>query len=62
MLLQDSVPMDTFGTLSGGVFSWLEEQCKPQILQELMYGILQGVKEKFDEQRPEADKRTEASI
>jgi len=35
------VSMNNFAELSGCVFSWLEEQCKPQELQDLMYNILQ---------------------
>jgi len=35
------VSMNNFAELSGCVFSWLEEQCKPQELQDLMYSILQ---------------------
>jgi hypothetical protein len=44
----ESVPMDNFGALSAGVFSWLEEECKPQMLQELMYNILQQVRNQYD--------------
>ena len=39
----DNVGMNNFSELSGCVFSWLEEQCKPQLLQELMLNILQQV-------------------
>jgi MAX-like protein X len=39
----DNVRMNNFSELSGCVFSWLEEQCKPQLLQELMLNILQQV-------------------
>lgn len=35
------VSMNNFAELSGCVFAWLEEQCKPQELQDLMYSILQ---------------------
>ena len=41
----DNVRMNNFSELSGCVFSWLEEQCKPQLLQELMLNILQQVLE-----------------
>eukprot|EP00092_Neocalanus_flemingeri_P012269 GFUD01013225.1.p1 GENE.GFUD01013225.1~~GFUD01013225.1.p1 ORF type:complete len:239 (-),score=75.84 GFUD01013225.1:82-798(-) len=34
------VSMNNFAELSGCVFSWIEEQCKPGDLQELMYAIL----------------------
>merc|ERR1719499_2793975 len=34
------VSMNNFAELSGCVFSWIEEQCKPGDLQDLMYGIL----------------------
>ena len=40
----DQVSMNNFSELSGCVFSWLEEQCKPQVLQEVMFNILQQVK------------------
>jgi hypothetical protein len=40
----DNVGMNNFSELSGCVFSWLEEQCKPQLLQELMLNILQQVR------------------
>ena len=39
----ENVGMNNFSELSGCVFSWLEEQCKPQLLQELMLNILQQV-------------------
>ena len=32
--------MNNFAELSGCVFSWIEEQCKPGDLQDLMYAIL----------------------
>jgi len=34
------VSMNNFAELSGCVFSWIEEQCKPSDLQDLMYAIL----------------------
>merc|ERR1719407_167999 len=34
------VSMNNFAELSGCVFSWIEEQCKPGDLQDLMYSIL----------------------
>merc|ERR1719499_2002903 len=34
------VSMNSFAELSGCVFTWIEEQCKPGDLQDLMYGIL----------------------
>jgi MAX-like protein X len=33
--------MNNFAELSGCVFSWIEEQCKPGDLQDLMFAILQ---------------------
>jgi MAX-like protein X len=38
------VSMNNFAELSGCVFSWIEEQCKPGELQELMGAILRQVK------------------
>ena len=37
----EKVSMQQFQELSAGVFSWLEEQCKPLLLQELLHSILQ---------------------
>ena len=37
----EKVSMQQFQELSAGVFAWLEEQCKPQLLQELLHSILQ---------------------
>ena len=34
------VSMNNFAELSGCVFSWIEEQCKPGDLQDLMFAIL----------------------
>merc|ERR1711994_983360 len=34
------VSMHNFAELSGCVFSWIEEQCKPGDLQDLVYSIL----------------------
>jgi len=44
------VSMNNFAELSGCVFSWIEEQCKPGDLQELMHAILKqnGQKEDID--------------
>ena len=39
----EKVSMRQFQELSAGVFSWLEEQCKPQLLQEMLHSILQVV-------------------
>ena len=50
----DRVSMREFSELSAGVFSWIEEQCKPQMLQESMHTILQNIREKY-QQRPAAD-------
>ena len=46
----DSVSMSNFNELSGCVFSWLEEHCKPQMLQDVMYDILQQVKNNYSAQ------------
>jgi hypothetical protein len=35
--------MNNFSELSGCVFNWLEECCKPPLLQELMMNVLQQV-------------------
>ena len=35
--------MNNFAELSGCVFSWIEEQCKPSDLQDLMVNILRQV-------------------
>ena len=40
----EKVSMRQFQELSAGVFAWLEEQCKPQLLQELLHSILQVYK------------------
>lgn len=45
----ENVSMKNFSELSGCVFTWLEEQCKPQLLQELMCKILQQVRENYDQ-------------
>jgi MAX-like protein X len=37
------VSMNNFAELSGCVFAWIEEQCKPGELQELMAAILRQV-------------------
>ncbi|XP_059086273.1 max-like protein X [Tigriopus californicus] len=44
----DHVRMNTFSELSGCVFSWLEEHCKPQLLQDLMCNILHQVRESYE--------------
>lgn len=36
------VSMNNFAELSGCVFSWIEEQCKPGDLQDLMFAILRS--------------------
>ncbi len=36
--------MTNFSALSGSIFSWLEERCKPQLLQETMYDVLAEVR------------------
>ena len=40
----EQVGMNNFSELSGCVFSWLEERCKPQMLQEVMYDVLNEVR------------------
>jgi len=40
------VSMNNFAELSGCVFSWIEEQCKPGDLQDLMYAILKQTNNK----------------
>ncbi|CAB4064600.1 MLX [Lepeophtheirus salmonis] len=49
----DSVNMKNFSELSGCVFSWLEEQCKPQLLQELMQQLLCRVHEEHQIKKDE---------
>lgn len=44
----EHVRMNTFSELSGCVFSWLEEHCKPQLLQDLMCNILHQVRESYE--------------
>ena len=46
----DRVSMREFSELSAGVFSWVEEQCKPQLLQEAMHSILETVRDKYQAQ------------
>ena len=36
--------MKDFGELSGCVFSWLEKQCQPQLLQQHMYKTLEEIR------------------
>jgi len=43
------VSMNNFAELSGCVFSWIEEQCKPGDLQDLMYAILKQTTSKEQE-------------
>jgi len=45
----EKVSMRQFQELSAGVFSWLEEQCKPQLLQEMLHSILQDVRAKYQQ-------------
>ena len=45
----DRVSMREFSELSAGVFSWIEEQCKPQMLQEAMHGILENARDKYQQ-------------
>jgi len=40
----ESVSVANFADLSGSVFSWLEESCKPQALKQLSASILSQVK------------------
>lgn len=37
----NNVPVNNFAELSGGVFSWLEEHCKPQTLRDLALQVIQ---------------------
>ena len=43
------VSMNNFAELSGCVFTWIEEQCKPGDLQDLMYDILRQTVKKETE-------------
>ena len=45
--------MNNFSELSGSVFSWLEEKCKPQLLQEVMYDALNEVKGSYQQLQPQ---------
>lgn len=36
-----SVSLNNFAELSGGVFSWLEENCKPPVLHDIVINVLQ---------------------
>jgi len=45
----DRVSMREFSELSAGVFNWVEEQCKPQLLQEAMHSILETVRDKYQQ-------------
>jgi len=44
MTFNDKVGMNSFQDLSRGVISWLEEECTPQSLQEMMINIIEQVK------------------
>jgi len=44
------VSMNNFAELSGCVFSWIEEQCKPTDLQDLMGSILRQVQNRGGEE------------
>eukprot|EP00095_Tigriopus_kingsejongensis_P010015 maker-scaffold1048_size67263-snap-gene-0.21 protein:Tk10015 transcript:maker-scaffold1048_size67263-snap-gene-0.21-mRNA-1 annotation:"max-like protein x" len=46
----EHVRMNNFSELSGCVFSWLEEHCKPQHLQDLMYNILKQVRDSYEKE------------
>ncbi len=47
--------MTNFSDLSGAVFSWLEERCKPQLLQEAMYDVLSEVRGTYQSLDPSLD-------
>lgn len=47
------VSMNNFAELSGCVFSWIEEQCKPGDLQDLMFTILRANSKSEGEEVPE---------
>ncbi len=47
--------MNNFSDLSGAVFSWLEERCKPQLLQEAMYDVLSEVRQTYQTLDPALD-------
>lgn len=49
MTFNDTVSMNNFQDLSRGVISWLEEQCTPFALQDLMMNILDQVKREGEE-------------
>ncbi|KAB7506834.1 Max-like protein X [Armadillidium nasatum] len=40
-----SVTMNNFAEVSGSVIQWVEEHCKPQILREIMCGVLQQLQQ-----------------
>lgn len=46
----EQVGMNNFSELSGGVFSWLEDQCKPQMLQDVMYDTLSEVQREYQQE------------
>jgi len=43
-----SISVANFAELSGCVFSWLEEYCKPQTLRELTLGILRQLNQQLN--------------
>ena len=45
------VGVDNFSELSGGVFAWFEESCKPQQLQDVMYETLSEVQQEYNRQQ-----------
>ncbi len=47
--------MNNFSDLSASVFSWLEERCKPQLLQEAMYDVLSEVRQTYQTLDPALD-------
>ncbi|XP_025829103.1 max-like protein X isoform X2 [Agrilus planipennis] len=46
-----SVSVSNFRELSAGVFSWLEEYCKPQTLKDTVFRVLQRHNKDFNQQR-----------
>lgn len=47
-----SVSVSNFSELSAGVFSWLEEYCKPQTLKDTVFRVLQRHNEHMRGQPP----------
>lgn len=37
-----AISVNNFSELSAGVFSWLEEYCKPQTLKDTVFRVLQN--------------------